>query len=209
MKPPTILPWAWKALLCIFMAGSVHFASAQKKETVILRDTDQQATLVQDSSKVAIEVENKPFVKEPTKVALLSAILPGAGQARNKQYWKIPIIYGGFAIFASIIKFNHDEFIISRNNLAYLSENRTDLMDPRLARFNVEQLRQRRDIFRRNRDYSIILVTVFWGINIVDAAIDAHFKSFDVSDDLSAKIVPSFTSTVDRNIPSISLVLTF
>ena len=30
----------------------------------------------------------------PAKAAFYSAVLPGLGQAYNKKYWKIPLVYG-------------------------------------------------------------------------------------------------------------------
>jgi len=34
----------------------------------------------------------------PKKAMIMSAIIPGLGQAYNKKYWKIPIIYAGAAV---------------------------------------------------------------------------------------------------------------
>src|SRR6478672_8764989 len=34
-------------------------------------------------------------VPQPKRAAFYSAILPGAGQIYNRQYWKLPIVYGG------------------------------------------------------------------------------------------------------------------
>ena len=46
----------------------------------------------QDNIKSSENFNNN--IKKSTR---LSAILPGLGQINNKQYWKIPIIYGGMS----------------------------------------------------------------------------------------------------------------
>ena len=51
---------------------------------------------------------------------------------------------------------------------------------------------------RRNRDYSIILATIFYGLQIVDATVDAHLKDFDISDDISFKLEPTLIPTVNQ-----------
>ena len=45
------------------------------------------------------KLENEDPLR-PAKAAFYSAVLPGLGQAYNKRYWKIPLVYG--AIGASI-----------------------------------------------------------------------------------------------------------
>ncbi len=43
----------------------------------------------------------------PSKAAFYSAVLPGAGQAYNKKYWKIPLVYA--AIGTSIYSYNFNK----------------------------------------------------------------------------------------------------
>ena len=50
----------------------------------------------------------------PRKAALLSAVLPGLGQIYNKKYWKVPIIYGGFAILGYLVVWNNDHYQVLR-----------------------------------------------------------------------------------------------
>ena len=39
-------------------------------------------------------------------------------------------------------------------------------------------------------DSFFLFFIIFWGLNVVDATVDAHLKTFDVSDDLSIHIDP-------------------
>lgn len=51
-------------------------------------------------------------------------------------------------------------------------------------------LRNKKDYYRRYRDLSIFGIIGLYAIQIVDACVDAHFFSFDVSDDLSFRWGP-------------------
>ena len=64
-----------------------------------------------------------------------------------------------------------------------------------------------RNSFRRDIDYSILFFVVLWGLNVVDAAVDAHLKTFDVSPDLSLKFKPGRSELAGTN--GLSLVLAF
>jgi hypothetical protein len=55
-------------------------------------------------------------------------------------------------------------------------------------------------------DYSILVTLLFWGLNVVDATVDAHLKGFNVSDNLSLKVKPAIMSTQSIGL---SLVLSF
>jgi hypothetical protein len=55
-------------------------------------------------------------------------------------------------------------------------------------------LQQYRNEFRKNIDYTVLFFIFFWGLNVVDATVDGHLKEFDVSNNLSLKIKPTFNS---------------
>ncbi len=129
----------------------------------------------------------------PTRAALLSAALPGLGQYFNKSLWylKVPVIYGlfGFTIYQTSIY--HKQHILLRDALLYREDdNPLTVPDPIYATFDNQGLRTRRDAFRRERDFNIILTFAVYMLNIAEAAATAHLKSFDISDDLSLKIQP-------------------
>jgi hypothetical protein len=39
----------------------------------------------------------------------------------------------------------------------------------------------------------VLFFVILWGLNVVDAAVDAHLKSFDVSPDLSLRFKPGYS----------------
>jgi uncharacterized protein DUF5683 len=193
-----------------------QFSFSQKKEDTLVIKNDSLATgkTVEDSSKTLSQdtIAKKKF--KPGTAALRSAILPGWGQAYNKKYWKIPIVYAALGITAAVFKSNIKDYKAVR--FAYSALIRKDTadqkkVDKRLIPF-VEanassSLRNYRDEIRKNIDYSVLVFLLFWGLNVIDATVDAHLKGFDVSNDLSLKIKPAFQ--VENPGVGISLVFAF
>ncbi|MBK8497171.1 MAG: hypothetical protein IPL50_20850 [Chitinophagaceae bacterium] len=68
-----------------------------------------------------------------------------------------------------------------------------------------ERIKTFRNQVRQNVDYTVLIFILFWGLNVVDATVDAHLKTFDVSDDLSLQIKPVYSQLANTN--GISLVL--
>ncbi|RED96206.1 hypothetical protein C7460_11597 [Marinoscillum furvescens DSM 4134] len=132
---------------------------------------------------------------DPNKAALLSAVLPGLGQAYNNQYWKIPIVYGGGLLIGHYINYNHKIYHEMRNALIAEQDNDPTTENIFAERFQESALTRNRDAFRRNRDLLIIIGAAFYLLNIVDAHVSAHLHEFEVNDNLSMQVKPSIQST--------------
>ncbi len=146
----------------------------------------------------------------PRKATMRSAIIPGWGQAYNKQYWKIPLVYAVIGIPAGTYFYNNSWY--KKSKFAYETRIALDTasfpkIDPKLEVLSNESLRFYRNEFRRNRDYSILYTLVAWGLNVVDATVSGHLKEFDVSDDLSMRVNPIFSP--GSNTKGVSLVFAF
>lgn len=126
--------------------------------------------------------------KSPKKAALYSAILPGAGQVYTKKYWKVPIVYGGLVTSFYFINENHSKYIEYRE--AALLSNETG--QNQLGN-SYSELKTLKEHYRRNRDLSYFSFLGVYILNIVDASVNAHLFSFDVSDDISINIQPYST----------------
>lgn len=146
------------------------------------------------------------------RAAILSAILPGAGQAYNKKYWKMPIVYGALAI--PVYTFTDNLKWFQRTRYAYNVLARKDTGNyknvyPQLQPFveagDLSGLQNYRAEFRKNVDYSVLAFLILWGLNVVDAAVDGHMKNFNVTDDLSIQFKPGFSPMA--NTAGLSLVL--
>lgn len=163
-------------------------------------------------------------VHSPRTAAIRSAILPGLGQIYNKRYWKLPIVYGSLGVSGGVFLYNLKNYRALRfaykakveaephfdpvtgqtipGDTSNLSRIRSDLKP-----ISANALRSYRDEFRRNIDYSVLFFVLLWGLNVVDATVDAHLKSFDVSPDLSFKFRFGHSQMAGTN--GISLVLAF
>ena len=132
----------------------------------------------------------------PKKATNRSAILPGLGQVYNKQYWKIPFVYGVLSVPVVTYIYNND--LYAKTKFAYearileASGDNSNLskIDPTLKNLSAGSLQSYRNIFRKNRDYSIMWFILAWGINVVDASVSGHLKEFDVSNNLTVKMAP-------------------
>jgi len=207
-----------KFLVLIAIMLSVLTGLAQKKEKLVAADTLTTTTVKVDSTKIGNDsvVVKKVRVYNPKVAALRSAILPGLGQIYNKKYWKLPIVYGALGVSGAVFLYNLKNYKDTRfaykakynASLSTATHADTLLLDqikPPLGRYSLETLRYYRDSFRRDIDYSVVVFLILWGLNVVDAAVDAHLKAFDVSPDLSLYIKPGHSQMAGTN--GISLVL--
>lgn len=146
----------------------------------------------------------------PRKATLRSAVLPGWGQIYNRKYWKLPLVWGALGTTAGVYFYNVKNYRALKNAYIYLLD--TDpsndaLIDPLYRNLSPEAIRSYRNSFRQNVDYSVLFFILFWGLNIVDATVDAHLKAFDVNDNLGLYIKPGYSPLA--NTSGISLVLRF
>lgn len=134
----------------------------------------------------------------PSRATKRSALIPGWGQAYNKQYWKIPLVYGVLAIPAATFQYNSD--LYKKAKFAYEAKfkaangDESDLakIDPTLKNLSLGSLQSYRNVFRKDRDYSIMWFILAWGINVVDATVSGQLKEFDITNNLAFKIQPTY-----------------
>ena len=175
----------------------------------------------QETIRDTVLAKKTEAVHSPRKATIYSAVLPGLGQIYNRKYWKVPLVYGGFASLGYFINFNNEEYVKFRQ--AYSDILDTDpntnsfvelVTDPRsLEPGNIgqltERLRKAKDYWRRNRDLLVIGTAVFYAVNIIDASVDAHFFNFDISDDLTINWVPGPVMCMDNKLMGFHCLITF
>lgn len=137
-----------------------------------------------------------PEFPDPQKVMLKSAIVPGWGQVINKQVWKVPLVYaliGGVTGYTIYLTKEYHGY-----RAAYYNAERGAETDYRFgetpdhipADTNPSSLKDTRDQLRNRRDLMYLAIGLAYGLNVVDAYVFAHMRSFDVSEDLSMTIQP-------------------
>jgi hypothetical protein len=175
-------------LLIILLLFPFLFGKAQNRDTV----SKQNFNPIVDSSLVFKNLHS------PKKATYMSLILPGLGQAYNHKYWKIPIIYAGFGTISYFFVQNQKGYTKYRD--AYISRIDDDAAnDDILPQYTTENLRVIKNLYWKDRDLTIIIAAVLYSLNVLDANVDAHFFTYDISDDLTFNIKPSLQPTYGQH----------
>jgi hypothetical protein len=159
------------AVVVFLLGNCIGFAQDKKELVLIPKDS------------VAIKKTTiNPLA--PAKAAFYSAVFPGMGQAYNKKYWKLPLVYGalGTTIYFYISnnkKYHQYRDAYKRRLEGYYDDNYSYLDDSRLI--------YAQKFYQKNRDLSALLTALFYVLNIVDANVDAHLMQFNVNDNLTIK----------------------
>ncbi len=203
--------------LIIFLLGCATLSLGQENDVLSLDSLQQNA------------MSMKVHENSPVKASIYSAVLPGLGQIYTKKYWKVPLVIGGFAAIIYYIDFNSDYYKrYKRYYRDYLAEdpaNKSYLELPvfvsgRLSEDDVasggsyaswfeSSLESGKDYYKRNRNLLYVGFVALYIANIVDAAVAAHFKNFDVSDDLSLNIEPVVRPEGFGNFVGLQMKVTF
>ena len=129
--------------------------------------------------------EHKINPLAPAKAAFYSAILPGLGQAYNKKYWKIPIVYGALATSLYFYAENNQLYHEFRDVYKRRLEGYTD--DKYQGIYSDNVIINAQKTYQRNRDLSLLITFGIYALNIIDANVDAHLIQFNVNEKLSVK----------------------
>lgn len=203
-------------ILCaLYMGGLI----AQEDKKILSKnslftapnDSSHNKPVAVDTTPQAQVVKTDSVKKhDPRKATRRSAIIPGWGQAYNKQHWKIPLVYGALAIPASLYVYNNNYY--QKTKFAYEARYKQQYendpsdvpnIDPELEALSISSLQNYRNMFRRNRDYSVLWFILVWGLQVVDATVAGHLKDFNVSNDLSMQVSPVFNP--QTRTPALSL----
>ena len=117
----------------------------------------------------------------PSKAAFYSAILPGLGQAYNKKYWKIPIVYGAMGTSLYVYAKRNSLYKDYRSAYKLRLQGQTD----EFVYYTDSQLINAMTSTKKDRDLMMMITVALYALNIVDAVVDAHLKDFNVNEKLT------------------------
>ena len=165
--------------MCLFFA----FAKAQQE--------DPEDTII-DITKTEGVITQEPYDPlRPAKAAFYAAAFPGLGQVYNKDYWKIPLVYGalGSTIYGAIRNSNDSERFRTAFKLRTAGrQDEFSSVDENGVITNIlsdDALIDAQDQLRRRRDLFILISVGVYVLQIIEANVDAHLSQYDVDDDLT------------------------
>ena len=146
----------------------------------------------------------------PKTATILSACIPGLGQAYNKKYWKIPVIYIGIAAFSYFAVDNNKQYLIFKQAYKYRTDTSSATVDQFVNILTTPDLLSEKDRWRKYRDMCIIGGFAFYILNIIDANVDANLFNYEINDDLSFRLEPIINcNSAKYQLPGFRFVFTF
>jgi hypothetical protein len=147
----------------------------------------------------------------PRTAAILSFVLPGAGQAYNKKWWKIPLVWGALGGIAygtfDTQKTYHD--LRDSYKLLVDGDPDTNPTESPYNTFDATRTKTYRDTYRGYTEKWFLALGVTYLLVVTDAFVDAHLARFDVSDNLSLRFKPSIETTSGIPVFGIGIALSF
>lgn len=186
-------------LLLISLTTSGLLKAQQVDSTLILADT-----IVSEAPPVKEGFFKKDY-PDPKKAGLMSLVIPGSGQVYNKDWWKVPFVYGAIGGLIYAINYNNEQY--DRFQTAYqlaLAGDENEFTGTPLGQ-NARALRSIRDGFDKNRQLSYIGLVAVYLLNGVEAFVAAHLDNFDISDDLGMQVRPELGIDPQTQQPTLGL----
>jgi hypothetical protein len=200
----------YKYLIVFFLLISILLSAKAQNQTSRPKETSKDSINLHEDSITSkpftpkVKQEHKKYhpdsLHSPHKAVIRSMILPGLGQVYNHQWWKVPIIYTALGLLGDAYFFNeryYREFLAlskarERPYLAPLPGSKYYNDYILYQGQQTQTIYNIKDSYRRDRDLSIMGFAAFWGVQMVDAYIDAKFKhSYTMDTDLSYNVGPT------------------
>jgi hypothetical protein len=188
-----------QTIILLLLCTTFLYGKAQDSTQVRIVGNVSDTLIIEDS-----------LTHSPVKATFMSLALPGLGQAYNKKYWKIPLVYaiiGTPLYFALQQKSQYNDF--KSAYIKRLDDDATTIDTKYADVYTDDNLKSLIDYHRGNRDLLFVLTGVAYALNVLDAAVDAHLYYFEVSDDLTGVFRPNVKYYDYNNtfVPSLTLTL--
>ena len=205
-------------VLPFFLVLLMGNAGAQIPDTTSLEpeQTIESTNRVESDSlapaETQIDFKKKEKFQPVPRKALLYSIIPGGGQIYNRRWWKLPFVYGALGTTVYFISTNTQAYRRYRDAIR-IREDGNDMTkdeftnDDCVQLITTEQMRAFRDVKRKDMETSYIFFFIAYTLTSLEAFVDAHLQTFDVSDDLSLSIKPSIQQVGPAPYPGVGIRL--
>ncbi len=199
----------FKALSVTLLLLTSLTLSAQQEKKVVKGgelgkiDTLTLAKKEQPAEEIKLKKPRKFY--DPKVASKRSAIIPGWGQIYNDSWWKVPILYGGFALSFYYIDFNNEQRLLYEGLAKELIADQAAGVP--INENELRVYRRRADTWRKNRDLLYLVTIGVYVLNIAEAAIDAHLKGFDVDENLGLNLKPKL-GVINNGSPYLGIGIT-
>ena len=164
--------------LLLFFSFQFNFAQEKDKE----EEQKEAITAEKKSDTDFLDDTDSYDPLRPARAAFYSAVVPGLGQAYNKRYWKIPIVYGALASSLYYYSINNRSYKRYRTAFKQRQAGQTDEF---INTFSTESLESAQKILRQNRDTSLLTFVGLYVLQILEESVSAHLLQFNVNDKIS------------------------
>ena len=192
-------------LTIVFIFGFIITICSQELKKVKVVEQPEKISPTQTGEKIDMLA--------PSKAASYSAVLPGLGQALNKKYWKIPIVYAALGTGVYFYKMNDNRYnryrVAYKRRLAGYQDDEFYGDIPGQPRIEDDALIRAQKILKKNKEISILVTLGLYALNIIDANVDAHLIQFNVDENLTLQPHYEFNAIDQRSNVGLSLNLNF
>lgn len=201
-------------------------ALAQTPDTVQVKSKKDSIVRSRDS------IKSKPFIPSarvtksgfpdsthsPHKAFLRSLMVPGWGQLYNHRWWKVPLVYGGLGTLGGIAIWNYNNYKVYVKEARIRQNGGVSTGPYKNVSGSYQVFYDAANASQRNFQLCILGFAGFWGINCIDAYIDAKFiHSYSIDNNLSFRLSPAMIqqpnmyayNSAGNYIPSLKLTLAF
>lgn len=196
--------------LVLILGSSINGFSQYSDHSYSFLNYKEPSKTSQVSIDLMAGIKDSNEVHSPKKATIMSAVIPGLGQAYNEKYWKIGVIYAGLIGLGVGYKINSDSLKHYQSALNKRIDGDTSTIDTRYPLLSDNKVKQERDFYRTNRDRIILGFVALYALQILDANVDAHLREFDINDELSLRVDPDVSYIPLNGLrPTLQLTLSF
>jgi hypothetical protein len=183
-------------LACTLCAGVQAQQQSQRPDSVVLPPAGDSVIVESVQEPQVIEIESYAERFNPRKALFYAAVLPGSGQVYNRKFWKVPLVYGGFAVGVYSVNFYQKIYIEYKDQLFQILNDPAGTKGVSSSGLQEAQLRNIVDKAVRQRNFWLILNGFWYMLQMVDAHVDAHLKEFELNPQLKVSIEPQIENNV-------------